>query len=93
MSGRDDKVELIPVTEVTFSSGLKSISILCDDTSEVRSMVDKFLVSTNGAGGAVGGGGGGGSAAHGKERTLKLVAKTMRRDEFAALQDWEATAS
>jgi len=83
--------DLIPVIEVTFSSGPKSVCIVCDDSKEVRTMVDKFLASTNG--GAGGGAGSGGVASSAKERTLKLVAKTMCRGEFEALQDWEATAT
>jgi len=81
---------IITVHEVTYASGTKRVSVLCDDVEEVRGMVDKFLRAGGGAGGAGSGGGAvGGNNDH--EPALKITRKAMRRDEFDALEEWEST--
>lgn len=85
----------IIVHEVTYTSGAKRVSVLCDNLEEVRGMVEKFL----GAGGAGGGAGAGGSGGAGTavgasgnndhEPSLKITRKAMKRDAFDALEDWD----
>ena len=71
----------IIVNEVTYSSGPKRVSVLCDDVEEVRGMVNKFLGASGGAGGT--------SGSNDHEPSLKITRKTMKREEFDALEDWD----
>jgi len=69
--------EIITVHEVTYASGAKRVSVLCNDVEEVRGMVDKFLGSSSP----------GGNSDH--DQSLKITRKAMSRKEFDSLEDWD----
>lgn len=69
----------ILVHEVTYASGSKRVSVMCDDIDEVRGMVEKFLHASSP----------GSSGGSDHEPSLRITRKAMSRKEFDALEDWD----